>query len=86
MTTLSPDQIERILGPDCWVDALQSSPPDVNRFLERLEMSEPWPHSVWYRHYCAKYVPPTEFVLPVQSYRPSDCVWIVPGTAEARIK
>lgn len=45
---------------------------------------DPWPHIVYYRKGKVTYVPSDHFLFTDNQRGPSDCIWIVSGTAERR--
>lgn len=51
---------------------------------EQFWPADPWPHMVHYRSGRMTYVDPKTFLWTDERRSPSDCVWIVPGTAERR--
>lgn len=51
---------------------------------EMFCQTEPWPHMVHYRGTRVTYIDPKTFLWTDDRRGPSDCVWIVPGTAERR--
>lgn len=63
-------------------DVLLTPYPLVNRkFIDDIMMnSDRWPQMVRYDAHGVNYVPRDHYRFPADERRPSDCVWIVPGS------
>lgn len=67
--------------------ALLNDPAVANALFQHGKQffpDEAWPHFVHYQKHRVIYVPPDEF-LTWRPSRPSDCIWIVPGTLERKL-
>lgn len=82
MPTMTPEQIEAVMGPGWVKEAMSSRLIYTETFIRSLLDTDPWPHLVHYQKNRVIYIPPDEF-LAWRPHGPSDCTWIVPGTGQA---
>lgn len=80
MASVPPDKWATIVGAD--LKRLLETPCDYAPMFQLI--TEPAPHVVHYWGTKAHYVPPTEYLWRSWEPGPTDCEWIVPGTAEGR--
>jgi hypothetical protein len=61
-------------------DLLKTPYKPLPSILDLIDRAERWPLYVYYDHSGVRYVPRDHFYMGPRIDRPSDCVWIVPGS------
>jgi hypothetical protein len=65
-----------------WVEYINRPFKSFPSLLDMIDFGERWPLYIYYDHLGVRYVPRDHFYLGPKIDRPSDCVWILPGSTQ----